>query len=448
MQFDDIDEEESDDGDDGGDDDPDGAKARGRAAMAEVQRRHAAEAAAAASAAEQYDPSAEIEDAESSDDDDEDLSYIPAPRASSTVKKSIAYTPRLFPTPMRESSNAQEQNWVAQNRSHLATHPYFGKRSSDISVTESDPTWLKGKADDFYRLGDFRSAVNAYGSAIDIDGSQPALYSNRAACYLQLGELDACVGDCAKGLSLLLRTADALERSGTMGAKMVSKAAAEMEPAAAASMRVKLLVRRGTAHCQLGAYGAGHADYSAAHALSGGADPALAADVARVETLVRCDALKREGDAHFGAREMGAALAKYGEALAADAGFVSCLSNRAVCHLTMGSCQACVDDCSRALELLQQDAAKGTLPCAMPASGTTKRRQWVLKTLVRRATANAQLGNLEEAIADYQIAVQIEPSSESLAADLATLQAKASEASEASEAQALEQEEGAAAEVE
>ena len=78
----------------------------------------------------------------------------------------------------------------------------------------------------------------------------------------------------------------------------------------------------------------------------------------------------------------------------------------------------------------------------MPASGTTKRRQWVLKTLVRRATANAQLGNLEEAIADYQIAVQIEPSSESLAADLATLQAKASEA------QALEEEEGAAAEVE
>ena len=63
-----------------------------------------------------------------------------------------------------------------------------------------------------------------------------------------------------------------------------------------------------------------------------------------VATLVRCDALKREGDVHFGARETGAALAKYGEALAADAGFVSCLSNRAVCHLTMGSCQACVDD--------------------------------------------------------------------------------------------------------
>jgi hypothetical protein len=96
-------------------------------------------------------------------------------------------------------------------------------------------------------------------------------------------------------------------------------------------------VRRGTAHCQLSAYGAGHTDYSAAHALSGGTDPALAADVVRVATLVRCDALKREGDVHFGARETGAALAKYGEALAADAGFVSCLSNRAVCHLTMAS---------------------------------------------------------------------------------------------------------------
>merc|ERR1719506_562577 len=103
-----------------------------------------AAAGAAAAEEENYDPSAEIV---SESESDEELSYIPAPRASATVKATIKYTPRLFPTPMRESSNTQEQNWVAQNRSNLASHPYFGKRAGQISVTESDPTWLKGKAD-------------------------------------------------------------------------------------------------------------------------------------------------------------------------------------------------------------------------------------------------------------------------------------------------------------
>jgi hypothetical protein len=37
------------------------------------------------------------------------------------------------------------------------------------NVTEEDPVWLKSKGDDFFRIGDHLSAINAYSAAIDAD---------------------------------------------------------------------------------------------------------------------------------------------------------------------------------------------------------------------------------------------------------------------------------------
>lgn len=66
--------------------------------------------------------------------DDSDLKYIPPPRStisdsrntsSSTVN--INFTPRVFPTPMRESTQANEEDWIAKNRKHLKKHGTLGK---------------------------------------------------------------------------------------------------------------------------------------------------------------------------------------------------------------------------------------------------------------------------------------------------------------------------------
>jgi hypothetical protein len=46
-------------------------------------------------------------------------------------------------------------------------------------ASEEDPVWLKAKGDDFYRGGDFRSALNAYSAAIDMNENMTACYSNR-----------------------------------------------------------------------------------------------------------------------------------------------------------------------------------------------------------------------------------------------------------------------------
>ena len=135
-------------------------------------------------------PEAEAEAEPESDSDEElDDSHTPAPRSANIA--TFKYTPRLFKTPMRESTINQEKDFVAKNRPHLHNNGLLNKDALDIS--ESDPTWLKGKGDDFYRSGDFRSAINAYSSAFETDSTMVAALSNRAACYLQIGEAARCI---------------------------------------------------------------------------------------------------------------------------------------------------------------------------------------------------------------------------------------------------------------
>ncbi len=49
----------------------------------------------------------------------------------------ISFTPRVFPTPMRESKAAEEEDWVAKNRKHLKRHGVLGKNNQGGSKGES-----------------------------------------------------------------------------------------------------------------------------------------------------------------------------------------------------------------------------------------------------------------------------------------------------------------------
>ena len=152
--------------------------------------------------------------------------------------------------------------------------------------------WLKGKADDFYRAGDFRSAANAYSSAIDADSSVVSCYSNRAACFLALGELPRCVEDCDAALEMLPAPEDV--------AKLV--AAPDPHPDQLRWHRLvqKVLVRRGTALCRMGKYEEALRDYKIASELKPD-DEALLGDVQRIERLIKCTCCPvagREPDPH------------------------------------------------------------------------------------------------------------------------------------------------------
>ena len=59
-------------------------------------------------------------------------STLPSSTSSSSSggggnKVPIQFTSRIFPTPLRESKVAQEQEWIAKNRKHLKKHAVFSK---------------------------------------------------------------------------------------------------------------------------------------------------------------------------------------------------------------------------------------------------------------------------------------------------------------------------------
>ena len=53
-----------------------------------------------------------------------------------------------------------QQDWIAKNRSHLRSNPTLRPQLDALDIEDSDPTWLKGKGDDFFRARDYRAAVN------------------------------------------------------------------------------------------------------------------------------------------------------------------------------------------------------------------------------------------------------------------------------------------------
>lgn len=117
------------------------------------------------------------------------------------------------------------------------------KPSDDQNETlnERNPEFLKDKGNEFFRSGNYAAAINVYTQALKLNQLLPALYSNRAACYLSTGDLDNCIEDCCRALDLYYPV-------------VTSNITA----------RTKALVRRGTAYAQSEEYELALQDYDAA----------------------------------------------------------------------------------------------------------------------------------------------------------------------------------------
>lgn len=371
----------------------------------------------------------DIDRGEQDDDLDADIRFIPPPRSSgynADTRVEIKYTPRVFPTPMRESKASEEEDWVARNRQNLKKHAVLGKGvKNGADVSESDPAWLKAKADDFFRAGDVRSALNAYSAAIDIDDTATPCYSNRAACYMKLGLFQECKVDCDTAIEQTLATNSKSGDKNGMNHLSLNK----------------LYLRRGTAMSQLGEFGDAIKDYSKILGILEQLDvdgrdsgniskESIKKDLEKLQEVSAADVLKKAADEAMGQGDLEIALKKYDEALKLLPSHVGCLSNRSACRMSLGDKQGCVDDCSAALSLLQLNHANeigpGTigeigidlLASIIPPPGSEKRLKWVLTTVIRRGAAHAAMNNLDAAVADYTTGSSLDPKNASLLSDL------------------------------
>ncbi|KAH9190496.1 hypothetical protein AeNC1_007531 [Aphanomyces euteiches] len=330
--------------------------------------------------------------------EEEQVIYLPPPREQASSK--IVFTPRVFPTPSRESKAAEEEDWLVKNRKHLKTHKGLHATAAAQDISETDPAWLKAKGDEFYNHRDFRSAINAYGEALAVDPTLTACLSNRAACFLHVGEYQLCADDCTKALAQIPDRGD--------------------EPVSVQrlKLKVKVLVRRGTAYCQLGLYSQAKADYGVALTLHPQNED-LQHDFARIGLLEMCAEWKQKGDSAYSSQDYATAREMYSEALKLDGTFISCLSNRAACHLALFDAFACVQDCSQALTILQDSVPSSVPYSAIPVAGSEKRRLWVLKTLVRRGAAYMMAKDWAKAEKDYADGLSLDPDNSQLQDDLA-----------------------------
>ncbi|XP_073709910.1 dynein axonemal assembly factor 4 [Misgurnus anguillicaudatus] len=186
---------------------------------------------------------------------------LPAPRPAGCIK--INFTPRVFPTALRESRVAEEEEWLMKQAEARRTADSQLNELQDLTDEERNPDWLKEKGDKFFLAGNYQAAVNAYSLAIKLNRKIPALFSNRAACHLKMRNLHKAIEDSSQALELLTPAV----------------------PANAAA-RLKAHVRRGTAFCELELYVEGLQDYQAAVKI----DPhnaALQADAEKIRQIIQ-----------------------------------------------------------------------------------------------------------------------------------------------------------------
>ena len=84
--------------------------------------------------------SAAVHEVEYEEVEEDEVRYIPPPRSSglsenAEQKIGISFTPRVFPTPMRESKAAEKEDWVAKNRRHIKKHGVLGKSEICICIS-------------------------------------------------------------------------------------------------------------------------------------------------------------------------------------------------------------------------------------------------------------------------------------------------------------------------
>ena len=178
----------------------------------------------------------------------------PPPRTGGNIQ--VHFTPRLFPTAARESKEEEEQAWLTKM---AAARKIKTDDSKDGSINERNPEFLKDKGADLFKKGNYEGAINAFTEGLKLNPHIPQLFSNRAACFLAMGENDKCVSDCTRALELFY----------------------PVVPSNYAS-RAKVFVRRGTAYANVGELGLAQQDFNAALKLSPD-DEKLQEDYARIK---------------------------------------------------------------------------------------------------------------------------------------------------------------------
>jgi tetratricopeptide (TPR) repeat protein len=320
---------------------------------------------------------------------DDNNDYLPPPIRKS-LHATFRHTPRLFKTPLRESTQKKEEEFIIKNRSRLRGNALL----ADTDVGNVDPVWLNSKGDEFYQRGDIGSAINAYSEALKADRTMIETLIARAACFLDLREAEPCIKDCLAALSLLDTSIEA--RFENDEESLI--------------FRKKVLTRLGMAYCLNTEHDKALEKFHSVLQLDENDTFALQT-ICYLKTLMEVIALKKEADSNFSVGNLQEAKDNYNRAEKLDPFHIQVLMNRAACHLATRDSAACLQDCNTALNLLSRGKPKSdSCACALaaillPTAGT--KRKWQVILLCRRAAAKQLTEDFRGALDDLEHAKSI-----------------------------------------
>lgn len=322
---------------------------------------------------------------------------LPPPRAANPVR--ITFTQTTRPTPAR----ADNPDQLGPNDAPRSKPVLKRVHNPDaVDIGEQNPVWLKDRGDQYFAIGDFASAANAYSAAISLDddeyvgtiaGRVATYYSNRSACYFQMSKHQKCTSDCDRALELL---------------ELVNKGPATKADEKTLRSMCKLHARRAASLAFLGEVDEARRDYQQAILLSPeDMKHNLEGDLQRLDAVE----LKQDADAAVKLGHFPKAVELYAQARAVDPNNAALWSNTALCYLAMQNHEECIEACTNALQLLE-------------ASGDTSGHMAKVKTLLRRGTSRLELKQLHGALEDFQSASELMPSDKTIQDDLNKVKAR------------------------
>ena len=125
-------------------------------------------------------------------------------RKQETIKVNL--TKKMIPTFAARESLAKEPPYP-KSKKYVPEKNYLGQE-----IDEKNPIWAKQKGDNFYNNKDYRSAINAYNKALDLDPTFLKVLINRGTSYMCTGEFDFALDDFNKSINLI-NDIDKKERS-------------------------------------------------------------------------------------------------------------------------------------------------------------------------------------------------------------------------------------------
>ncbi|XP_065897793.1 sperm-associated antigen 1-like isoform X2 [Dysidea avara] len=287
---------------------------------------------------------------------------------------------------------------------------------------------LKDQGNKLFQAGQYGEALDCYSNAInsvqrkglDCNPADVAvLFSNRAACYVKIGDCRSCVKDCTTSIAMapansykpLLRRALAYEtmekfQLAFVDYQLVVHLNGSIEQARMGCTRLARLLQE-----QLGFEWRKKLPVPPDHAAIMASprqqvippvqqQPTMSSttppELTEQQKLKKYEQFKEEGNTHVKKGRYSEAVSCYSECIQLCPDNPVAYSNRALCHLKLHEPTAACDDCTKALQLSPNN----------------------VKALFRRAQAMKERGQFSVAIDDLTSLLKIEPSNKAAQKEL------------------------------